>query len=548
MENSSKQIKWTELLSKFGWPKSKPLWDPKEAQKTRKWLKDSYAKGDAAMYHQRPNRIEEQICSVPLPTRLLDLGSHPKTSRNVQLVITSPEDRGNYVTLSHRWGTTQRLELTPTTLRACTEGIDFGSLPRTYQDAVTVSRLLGFRYLWIDALCIIQGDGQDWLEEAAKMAAVYRNSSCTISTHAAKDDNEGFLHFKRSQGQSVSLLVTSSDLSQRGWVFQERILSKRLLHFTSGGLFLEDASGFVNPDGDTPGTEFYDPWKDNKQNLEDSHHDLCGWYRLIERFTTCRLTYETDRLPAVMGLSKHLWQQVDDGYYAWGLWTRSIHRGLLWNNVDRNPKKLVHEPDSANPTAPSWSWGSWTGKVKFPDHLSTCEPECALVGFETGTTDNTVAWPLPVFKQNPPNIELILKRVNLRDIKVSRKYAPAYFMGMEFCHSITDKGIDWVSLDGERDKDVVFAQLTFALVAHHHNVETFSRDDDVIERHTWTHYFLLLSPTEENEFIYRRVGLGASKSDAERAWNRGIVDNSPLINPRARNLFNEADLGTVVLY
>lgn len=553
MEPPVHQARWTGFLSKFQWFRPRDRWDPKEARQTLRWLNNSYGKGTAAMYHQLPNSSAEGNHAVPFPTRLLDLGPPPGTPKHggLRLVTPSTTVRGSYVTLSHRWGDTKRLKLTAATLHAQTERIAFESLPRTFQDAVMVSRCLGFRYLWIDALCIVQDDEQDWLQEAAKMASVYRNSSCTISAHAAHDDDEGFLHTRQRQVRSISHLVAASDLSQRGWVFQERILSRRLLHFTAEGLFLEDASGFSTPDGSTPAVCLYDPWQDNKLNLEDSHHDPCGWYRLIERFTACRLTFETDRLPAVLGLSKCFEDQLDDGHYLWGLWSRSFHQGLLWMSVDLNPKKLVHGHDSANGTPPSWSWGGWTGRVRFPDHLSTCKAACELVSFEAGTTFGTAR----STQGEPPHIKLSLKTLNLKGVTVLRK--TARYMEIDFYHSIESRGLALVSLDGERDADVEFAELTLAFVARHHNVETFQEDDLMMEKHTWVHYFLLLSPSQNDMFSYRRAGVGVSKWDfsqpsrpsGKRTSHFGTYDDSvPILSAKIRVLLELAELRTISLY
>lgn len=106
------------------------------------------------MYDQLPTLSAEGNHAVTFPTRLLDLGPHRQTPENagVRLVMKSTTDRGNYVALSHRWGNIHKLKLTTATLHAHTKDIEFMSLPRTYQDAVRVSRSLGFRYLWIDAL------------------------------------------------------------------------------------------------------------------------------------------------------------------------------------------------------------------------------------------------------------------------------------------------------------------------------------------------------------------------------------------------------------
>lgn len=572
---------WADVLSKV-WHEptdARSRWDREEAAQTLRWLDNSYGKSNARMYHQTSssNADRQGNLAVPFPTRILDIRPIPsKWTRGLhgglRLVTKSTTKRGNYVTLSHRWGIDHRLILDKASLRAHSRWIRFETLPRTYQDAVTVARCLGFRYIWIDALCIIQDDKQDWLQEAAKMASVYQNSSCTIATHAAHDDNEGFLHASRSavrgnRPQSISLFITGSNLSRRGWVFQERILSRRLLHFTASGLFLEDASGFITPDGRTPG--LYDPWKDNKFNLEDSHHDPCGWYRLVERFTACRLTLETDRLPAVWGLAKCLGDQIDDGHYLWGLWSRSIHQGLLWTIVNQHPEKLLgHGGDLFTEAAPSWSWGFWTGQARFPDNLSSCKADCKVV--ELDRTINETARPGQVMT---PRIQLnFLRTIDLQNVRIIRKsHVPPRFMGIQFCYSIPEQGLDCISLDDERNTDVVvFAQLTLAVVAHHHNVETFQWDDDSMDRHTWVYYFLLLAPgaSKDGIFCYRRIGIGSSVSYVDRLshtlenTSRHSLDSIPLDNIAGlgrhddyepilsiwfRKLFNRAEERTILL-
>jgi Heterokaryon incompatibility protein (HET) len=71
------------------------------------------------------------------------------------------------------------------------EGIEYSKLPRTFQDAVQVTRDLLIRYLWIDSLCIIQDSETDWIQEAATMADVYRHSWCNIAATKAKDGRDG---------------------------------------------------------------------------------------------------------------------------------------------------------------------------------------------------------------------------------------------------------------------------------------------------------------------------------------------------------------------
>jgi hypothetical protein len=67
-------------------------------------------------------------------------------------------------------------------------------LPKTFQDAIEINRHLKVRYLWIDALCIIQptaDDIGDWEEEIPLKGKVYRNSTCTIAASGAQTSNGG---------------------------------------------------------------------------------------------------------------------------------------------------------------------------------------------------------------------------------------------------------------------------------------------------------------------------------------------------------------------
>lgn len=463
------------------------------------WLSNSCNKSIGAAYQKLPNSRREEEDAVPLPTRLLDLGQSklPLSLTRLRLVTTNPEDRGRYVTLSHRWGNKHQLTLTTASMDALMRAIPFNGLPKTYRDAVKVARSLGHRYLWIDALCIIQDNERDWLQEAAKMATVYHNSSCTISVHAARDDDDGFLGIRRrrTRGDScrsgdVSALVTTSNLSRRGWVFQERILSQRLLHFTEKTLFLEDASGIITSLGNVP--ERYDPLKDNKLNLQDANHNLAEWYRLVEKFTPCELTFDTDKIPAVLGLSRYYGEKVEAGWFLWGLWSRSLHQGLLWTNIDGDAGRIQKRYDAMTIPPPSWSWAHWTGPVKYPEYTSSCEAKCKLVSADCG--------------------ELVINTMAVDLTDVSMIYKPRMFMGVNVSHQMQHARRHWVSLDGERKEDLIFSQVTLAFVAESHHKEHFtdSGDDKLYTKHDWTCYFLVLCVIEEEPVAkYRRVGMGA---------------------------------------
>ena len=156
---------------------------------------------------------EHQMCShvlkedLELPTRILDLNSMPNresmvkdkhwnelfATTKLKLVETSASECGRYVALSYCWGTTLAYKTTRDTKQAHLEGIDFRHLPLTLQDAVMFTRYLGLRYLWVDCLCIIQDDNEDWQRQASRMGDIYLGSYLTIAAARAKDSSEGFL-------------------------------------------------------------------------------------------------------------------------------------------------------------------------------------------------------------------------------------------------------------------------------------------------------------------------------------------------------------------
>lgn len=99
---------------------------------------------------------------------------------------------GEYVALSYRWGADQPHKLTTKTLADHKKHIDTSSLPLVIQEAVAFTRKLGFKYLWIDAMTILQDDEPDKSKEIARMCDVYGQSSLTICASGSRSCNEGF--------------------------------------------------------------------------------------------------------------------------------------------------------------------------------------------------------------------------------------------------------------------------------------------------------------------------------------------------------------------
>jgi hypothetical protein len=124
---------------------------------------------------------KEEETKPELPTRIIDVGIDADGPA-VRLVETKGRQE-HYVALSHCWGppTKRPLCTTKATFLQHLAGIPVSSLPKTFRDAVAITRLLHLRYLWIDSLCIIQDDRKDWSVEAPRIGTVYSKAYLVIA-------------------------------------------------------------------------------------------------------------------------------------------------------------------------------------------------------------------------------------------------------------------------------------------------------------------------------------------------------------------------------
>lgn len=135
----------------------------------------------------------------------------------MKLVLTSGWSmKTSYATLSHCWGGLEFLTLTRNSLASFMTKVPIEECPKTFQDAVFITRKLGIDYLWIDSLCIIQDSEQDWLNESALMSQVYSNSTITIAAAAACDGTIGCLvQLPNNLGRSCTMDIARYGLKTR---------------------------------------------------------------------------------------------------------------------------------------------------------------------------------------------------------------------------------------------------------------------------------------------------------------------------------------------
>ncbi|KAJ0300190.1 hypothetical protein COL516b_008541 [Colletotrichum fioriniae] len=372
--------------------------------------------------NNHPKCIRSHSIKSFIPTRVLDVG-HPSTNANdatppshIRVIDTTKEPiTGPYMTLSHCWGTGTFIRLTETNVNEyTTNGIPWTELQTSnanFADAVRVVRTLGMRYIWIDSLCIIQGQqhGEDWNHEAPLMHKVYRNSWCNLAAADSKDHTRGLFRERaaevvpvRYESQQPSVTfgdrvwrvlpadlwdqdLLGSHLYTRGWVFQERMLSPRLLQFTSTQLFWDCATltateslpqGLPPPLDTKCATDRH--WRERLQSSALSVRPLAGtaedsledfWKSAVAAYTSCDLTYGKDKLAALWGIAKLLRDALGEEYAA-GLWGINLSEQLAWRVVDCSSserygeKEKIVVPRGVAVGNPSWSWTSLKGEVE----------------------------------------------------------------------------------------------------------------------------------------------------------------------------------------
>lgn len=340
------------------------------------------------LYHHNHDNI-----AVTRPSRLVAVGT-AYGSEYIKIVDGSNTNK-EYLAVSYRWGS-ETLLTTTETLELFQTSLPWRQLPQTFQDAIKIARELGIGYLWIDSLCIIQDSLADWEVESAKMATIYKGALLTIMA-ASASDSQGGLFRDREPINSVALpytnfwgrtersvfvskrvpsfehLMSASPLFQRGWVFQERLMSKRKLIFGEDQTYWECNGVVLSESGpqERGKIESQDRLKyaalrvfsDSRYKVPRSNGKISPthlWADVVERYSPCALTYEADRLPALSGLARTFAQRFGSSYAA-GLWQDQMPESLLWRVVSQASKKTYQGVYCA----PSWSWASTMGAVSF---------------------------------------------------------------------------------------------------------------------------------------------------------------------------------------
>lgn len=142
--------------------------------------------------------------------------------RTVKLHWTEEGETGQYIALSYCWGGKQSLVTTTATAQEYTDGLPVSKIPRTILDAINLTNKLGLRFLWVDALCILQDDPEDVAREVSKMAQIYQEAWVTVSAACAKSVDEGFLQQQRIQSDLALKLPITVRKGVEGFIYLQQ--------------------------------------------------------------------------------------------------------------------------------------------------------------------------------------------------------------------------------------------------------------------------------------------------------------------------------------
>lgn len=331
-----------------------------------------------------------------------------------------------YVALSYVWGRKPQDDPPYVTTRAniMTHILHGGletaweKLPRTIQDSILLVSRLGFRYLWIDSLCIVQDSNSSWQLNAQAMHLVYGHALFTICAADGHDCSSGLRAAQpilRAVGtvpqvssrnvddprpicadvgdrlrlmvtRSLEAMVSDSEWDTRAWTFQERILSRRCLIFAEGRVFFQCRttcmSQDIYSDGNSKGWSLDQANSPLRTLRESRQRPLWLYLMYIGMYTGRRLTKPRDVLAAFRGV-EWLLEEHMEAPFLFGLPTSHFDLALLWSPLERVRRRQPRAPSGSgtscvqdalgncickveqesfgSATFPSWSWSGWMG-------------------------------------------------------------------------------------------------------------------------------------------------------------------------------------------
>jgi hypothetical protein len=324
-----------------------------------------------------------------------------------------PFDLGSncrYIALSYVWGKVKMLQTTKDNLSTLMEEGSLikvrDQLPRVVQDSMAVVSMIGERYLWVDAISILQDDTASKRRQIMHMDLIYKNSTLAIVAMSTTHANDRLMGIPPSPRpvtaaylQGFTLARETATLGKalkdtvyetRAWTLQEKILSNRCLfispelvyfqcHVTSSRETANIAAIESSSLRQVPSTDLGKQRKliSAAMDSQETFHWHChffsgktyfhGWSYLVEDYTSRSLSYPSDTLLGISGIQAML-STAAGGDCVSGLPEEVFDASLFWipsrHGAFKRRTHIVSSPDSSSFYAPSWSWIGWEGRVE----------------------------------------------------------------------------------------------------------------------------------------------------------------------------------------
>ncbi|KAF4466789.1 HET-domain-containing [Fusarium albosuccineum] len=312
-------------------------------------------------------------------------------------IVAPPRIGVDYVALSYTWGLGRNLKNTKGTLRELQQPGALklphfaAQLPETIRNTIDLVKALGERYLWIDALCIIQDDPASLSRNLNQMQLIYANSVFCIMAAAgcgAEFGLRGLSGLSPARDLEVELYDlaggerllevvrafsldagTKYSYSQRGWTFQEWLFSRRRLVFNDGPLVWQcqcarwKETSKVNAEADSRWARM----SRSKDSALDPSPSIWDFMPMASTFNTKALTMQEDAPRAFTGIQAML-HRVHPGGILYGLSEFFFEIALAWSSLysDVERRRASDATKSLEDGLPSWSWLGWHGDINFP--------------------------------------------------------------------------------------------------------------------------------------------------------------------------------------
>lgn len=285
-----------------------------------------------------------------------------------------------YVALSYVWGrdAVQTMTVNANSQDAYIEGaFEHTPLGQTIGAAIELCKALDVDYLWVDRLCIIQDNFEDKDHLIRNMDSIFGNSVLTICAASGSDSNAGLPGFcpkerkidqyiERIADMDLMALWTPEEHIQkslwntRAWIFQERLLTRRAMIFTSDRVFFQCRQSTWTEEINANGKLL--SWNLDRVNAPLSlmqENPLRHYSNCVKLYTVRNLTYPGDKLNAFEGITASLEEHLGSKFFC-GLPTAFFDWALLWEPLEPLSRIFWENPDF-----PSWAWCGWNGGVEW---------------------------------------------------------------------------------------------------------------------------------------------------------------------------------------